>query len=221
MFDALHKSIAASGKVGVAYAGRGGSPVARALIVSTLLLAGGACIGQAAYAYDQGPRWTIGHGQIVSRQDAAGGKQQLFLRISLRNVGSPGRLSVAIYGRWRQRQRPLAAGNRGSAGKSAAARAASKSIWSSGAQSAPTGKWHMPAASDSWGGASAAPFPRHLASGMRLLGRYQREVSLVSTAILDIPLKVLGPTRRGSNGLEVQVMTAAQLTDSGYVPMAK
>lgn len=220
MFHALHKHMAASGKAGVAYAGLGGSPAARALIVSTLLFGGGACIGQAAYAYDQGPRWTIGHGQIVRRQGAAGGQQHLFLRISLRNVGSPGRLPVAIYGRWRQGRRPLAAGNRGSAAKSTAGRAASKSLWSSGAQSAPTGKWHMPAPGASWGGVSAAPSPRNLASGMRLLGRYQREVSLVSTAILDIPLKVLGPPRRGVKGIEVQVMTAAQLTGSGYVPMA-
>ncbi len=101
-----------------------------------------------------GPRWTVGRAVIVSQGGA------MVLKVSLRNVGSPGRLPVRIYGRWTDtasRARP------------------------------------------------------------RLLGRYQREVALTQTAILQMPLAALGPPRARGARLELVVTTNSTVTDRSYI----
>ena len=173
------------------------------LAVVALLL----CLSR-AHAYEQGPRWTIGHGQVIARVVSPGGRPALYLRVSLRNMGPPGRLPVTVYGRWQTVSR---ASTRSPGGQIS---------WRPNPNHpamAATHRWQMPSP------AAGTPYQAtpgvRIAPGMRMLGRYRREVSLVSTAILEIPLQVLGPPRADARGLELEIMTAAKLTGKGYVPI--
>lgn len=80
----------------------------------------------------------------------------------------------------------------------------------------------MPKAS-ARGGTSAARRPTAAGPGpgMRFLGRYRREVGLVSTAILEIPLRALGRPQRDVTGLELVVMTANRITGRGVVALGQ
>ena len=64
------------------------------LAVQALLLAATAKAGAGWARGPQGPRWTVGRAVIAAAGSA------LYLKISLRNVGDPGRKIVRIYGRW-------------------------------------------------------------------------------------------------------------------------
>ena len=64
------------------------------LAVRVLILVASATAAIAWARPLSGPRWTVGRAVI----DSPGGA--MVLKLSLRNVGSPGRLPVRIYGRW-------------------------------------------------------------------------------------------------------------------------
>lgn len=55
---------------------------------------------------------------------------------------------------------------------------------------------------------------------MRLLGSYNRDVSLNQTAILEVSLAQLGAPRSRTVRLEVVVMTASVVTDHQFISLA-
>lgn len=142
-----------------------------------------------AGGWQGGPRWTVGRGVIVAHQPDAPGPSCSYLRISLRNLGQPGRLPVTIYGRW---YRPRDLGGR-----------------------------LLPASSRESLSAAKVPTAGGVDPGMKCLGRYRREVGLVSTAILEVPLHALGRPQPEVTGLELMVMTANHLTGRGMVALGK
>lgn len=169
-------------------------------LLSALLIA-------AAWAggWQGGPRWTVGRGVIVAHQPDAPGPSCSYLRISLRNLGQPGRVPVAIYGRWYRSQGP--------GGKLHAS--------PNGSRQSPR-QWPLPPAS-SRENLSATNVPTAVGPdpGMKCLGRYRREVGLVSTAILEVPLRALGRPQPEVTGLELVVMTANHLTGRGMVALGR
>lgn len=196
--------------------GNGGSDRRRRLGAGLLGLTVAAllCLGR-AQAYEQGPSWTIGHGQVIARTASPGGRRALYLRVSLRNMGTPGRQPVTVYGRWQRRSRSTQAGHR-PARRAGTTRTGEQYPWRPDMdrqKSVVSHRWQMP------GNVQRAAMPTRIGSGMRILGRYQREVSLVSTAILEIPLQALGPPRPDARGLELEIMTAARVTGQGFVPI--
>lgn len=142
----------------------------------------------AAWGKVYGPDWTIGRAVVVEKPSSV--RPKLYLKLSLRNLGPPGRVWVRIYGRWEMVKR-------GTGWQGEDRLNGNHSPWST-----PTVKQHR------------------VLPGMRLLGKYSREVSLNQTAILQIPLTVLGTPGRGSRRLEVVVMTASVETDHRFVPFA-
>lgn len=144
-------------------------------------------LAASAWAVVHGPDWTIGRAVVVALNQPGYVRPMLYLKLSLRNVGAPGRVWVRIYGRWATVQKGGAWQGPGSPG-------GNHSPW----KTTPGRQFEVPA-------------------GMRLLGRYFREVSLNQTAILQVPLTALGVPQRDSHRLEVVVMTASVETDHRFV----
>lgn len=160
-------------------------------------------IGYRAWAGTQQPVWTIGRAVVVEQQSRESGVPPLYLKLSLRNVGVPGRVPVRIYARWvmaNQNRKwghsewPLSTENR--------AHTAS-------------GRWSMPKTD------TLHHNIRTLPPGMRLLGQYTREVSMNRTVILQVNLAGLGAPRRNTSGLKVVVMTALNVTDDRIIRLMR
>lgn len=177
------------GTAGICAAGIGSY---RRLLGLMLLLSGLMAAAALASGWERCPSWTVGRGVIIAPQTDAQRSLGPYLRISLRNVGRPGRLPVTIYGRWRQRRNSTPAPR----------------------------KRRLSSISPGGLAADKLATAAGLGSGMKPLGRYRREVDLVSTAILEIPLQALGKPQREVTGLELVVMTANHVTGRGIVTLA-
>jgi hypothetical protein len=154
-----------------------------------VLLTSAVVVIPVVWAVTHGPDWTIGRAVIVKQQRRMSSSPVLYLKLSLRNIGSPGQLPVRIYGRW-----SIAAQNRrwGSTG------------WRGTEQST---------------GPNSRKSRQSMPKGMRLLGLFDREVNLNQTAILSVPLTRLGVPQRGTTRLEVVVTTASSVTDHRFVAL--
>lgn len=177
-----------------------------------------------ARAFAHGPDWTIGRAVIVTTPRGGRTPHGLYLKLSLRNVGTPGRTPVRIFGRWALEE--AADRNTRGAGSPIGPGWAGPARTDNQHGSSPTGRWSVPNA-PSYSQAPSAPGiraggaqRRQLPRGMRLLGSYRREVSLNQTTILAVPLTTLGTPRRDIHRLEVVVMTAAVVTDHQFVELA-
>lgn len=149
------------------------------------------------------PEWKIGRAVIETAARGAM-NQELNVKLSLRNEGRPGQVPVQILGRWRRAE----AGSREAIPTPSPAPAAPAERWGAGAPSTPGA---IP-----WGEMSGAAPPaphRNAHEGFRTLGNYVREVALKQTAILDIPLRALGPAPPATTGLELVVLTGTRETD--------
>lgn len=183
-----------------------------------------------AWALAHGPQWTIGRAVIVSEHRDVSMRPALYLKLSLRNVGTPGRMPVRIFGRWAVSRPPPARRDgtgprpRGYGGVTG---------WSGPGQHASTGtagRWSVPGGTPAPGqaagqsrwdsGRSTRPAQGGLPRGMRLLGSYNRDVSLNQTAILEVSLAQLGAPRSRTVRLEVVVMTASVVTDHQFISLA-
>lgn len=146
----------------------------------------------------QGPLWTIGHAVIVKHRRGTMVRPGLYLKLSLRNIGQPGRVPVRIFARWAMAGMHQGMGH---------------STWHGSIKTTPTGaagRWAIPH--------TVTPQQQKgLPPGMYLLGQYTREVSLNQTTILEVPLTRLGMPRRNATRLEVMIMTASVVTDHRFV----
>lgn len=175
----------------------------------------------------RGPQWTIGRAIIAPMRSAMSASPRLYLKLSLRNTGTPGRMPVRIYGRWASAR---AAGRSGAIHGAGREQAPWSGPGSAGRGTDAGGRWAMPGGGQA-NEESTTTAPRwgarggiHAASstlppGVRLLGSYRREVSLSQTTILEVPLTVLGVPARGTTQLEVVVMTASVITDHQFVAL--
>lgn len=158
-----------------------------------------------------GPQWTIGRAVIVAGRQ--GMSPVLYLKLSLRNVGVPGRTPVRIFGRWAPMQ---GTGRRLRPGGMPA-----QPAWQGPGPSVHQGQWSQaPAMPSAPAAHRVSPGNPSVVGGrpvgMRLLGRYVREVSLTNTAILEIPLPP-ARRRRGGQRLEIVVMSGPVLTDHQFI----
>lgn len=158
-----------------------------------------------AWGFTNGPEWTIGRAVIIRQQRPMSVTPALYLKLSLRNVGVPGRMPVRIFGRWAKAEvhRDLSG----------------SSTWHQPLQTTPVGnagRWAMPNNLTPRTQSRQSRQSR-LPSGMHLLGQYNREVSLNQTAIVEVQLQGLGMPRRDTSRLEVVVMTASAVTDHQFV----
>jgi hypothetical protein len=174
----------------------------------------------AASAAGGGPRWTIGRAVIVAARQGMPSSPALHLKLSLRNVGMPGRIPVSIFGRWSAMQ----AARRGARSGGMPMQPAWQGPGGTTSGSPASGRWSQAPAMPSahavrpGGGLNAAESPAIIGgrpAGMRLLGRYVREVSLTNTAILEIPLPAR--SRRGEHRFEIVVMSGPVLTDHQFI----
>jgi hypothetical protein len=155
-----------------------------------------------AWGFTNGPEWTIGRAVIIRQQRPMSMTPALYLKLSLRNVGVPGRMPVRIFGRWAK-----AKVHRNLSGSS---------TWQQPLKTTPVGnagRWAMPNKVTPRAQSKQSRLP----SGMHLLGQYNREVSLNQTAIIEVQLGGLGRPRRDTTRLEVVVMTASTVTDHQFV----
>ena len=146
------------------------------------------------WAGEYEPVWTIGRAIIANQSTRRGKTPQLLLKLSLRNIGVPGRMPVRIYARWIVTNRY---------------RLPDRSVWTPSKQNVPrhaTGRWIMP-------GADTRNKVRKLPPGMRLLGQYTREVRMNRTVILQVKLTALGQPEWNTRRLKLVIMTAAKVTD--------
>ncbi|MEJ2346407.1 MAG: hypothetical protein P8076_11080 [Gammaproteobacteria bacterium] len=188
---------------------------------SWLLFAGAMVLAApASWAFGRGPQWTIGRAVIVPARRRVPAAHARYLKLSLHNVGLPGRIPVRIFGRWMTPRVPR------SVGRDASGPATATPGWrgpAAGGRPVARGRWSVPGAagvrqptrppSATVPGETAGGLP----PGVRLLGRYQREVSLNQTAILEVPLTALGTPGRDADRLEVVIMTGAVVTDRQFV----
>lgn len=195
------------------------------------LLASVAVVGSpAAWALAHGPQWTIGRAVIVLEQGGMSMQRGLYLKLSLRNVGTPGRTPVRIFGRWAVRPAPTVRRDMTAPRPSGYG---DVSGWGGPGRRTPepgAGRWSAPVGTSAprqatgqtgWNARQPARRPTGgLPPGMRLLGRYSREVSLNQTAILEVSLAELGAPRRDTGRLEVVVMTDSVITDHQFVNLA-
>lgn len=190
------------------------------LLISMAIAAG----APDASAFAHGPDWTIGRAVVVMTRHGVQLRRSLYLKLSLRNVGTPGRIPVKIFGRWALED--TAKRNEHGSDSTLAPSWGGPARIDHRRNSTTTSRWTLHTApqrsevpSQSTARASASP-QRRVPRGMRLLGSYRREVSLNQTAILEVPLASLGTPRRNIRRLEVVVMTASVVTDHQFVELA-
>lgn len=182
--------------------------------------------GPSAWGLTHGPQWTIGRAVILSAHRGLGTSQELFLKLSLRNVGSPGRTPVRIFARWSLERSAVKAPANPTArapserwtGPARASRARPPLAGSSRWSAAGTTPSRSTGSAETAG--RAVRRPQRMPSGMRLLGSYRREVSLNQTTILEVSLAPLGRPPHRTRRLEVVVMTASVVTDHQFVELA-